>query len=252
MFQNKKSLIESRTKSNYENSFYDHYDNNMHLGLNKNNSYNNPTNWKGSYYTVEKSFSENNFGNNYQRKKPQTSREFSIYDNQTSYSSYKNKNYKTNENKKGINAYNKMSHVQGNYDNFYNSKYQSGYNSYNPYHIPPNNFQEMGTSKKYECGAIYKPKIMEIPISNSNNNLIHLDIKSNQMTKSSKAFQSLQALFKSYEGMCNFILFAKSCSVHVLREETHLIDDIKIINFFKNFEKVSAFGLDTNYPSEGK
>jgi hypothetical protein len=245
MLQNK-NLIENRTKSNYENSYYDQFDNNPQLGLNKNYSHNNHTSWKGSYYTVEKSFSENNF---HQKKRQQTGREFSIYDTQNSYS-HKNKNYKNNENRKGSN-YNKSG--PGVYDNFYNIKYQPGYNNYSNYNVAPTNnyYQETGPSKIVESGSIYKEQIFEKPKFNSNNNLLNFD-PILPSTKNFKSTQSLQALYRNYEGMCNFILFAKSCSVHVLRSETHLIDDIKINNFFKNFEKVSAFGLDSHYPSEGK
>jgi hypothetical protein len=57
----------------------------------------------------------------------------------------------------------------------------------------------------------------------------------------------LQSLLSNYEGMCNFIIFAKSCTTYVHKADTHLIDDIKISNFFKNFEKASAFGIDINY-----
>jgi hypothetical protein len=70
--------------------------------------------------------------------------------------------------------------------------------------------------------------------------------------KSKLKNQSLQILLSHYEGMCNFILFAKACSPYVHKSDTHLIDDIKIFNFFKNFEKVSAFGLDVNYVYESK
>lgn len=75
----------------------------------------------------------------------------------------------------------------------------------------------------------------------------------NQLSPKSKLKnQSLQVLLTHYEGMCNFILFAKACSPYVHKSDTHLIDDIKILNFFKNFEKVSAFGLDINYIFESK
>jgi hypothetical protein len=64
-------------------------------------------------------------------------------------------------------------------------------------------------------------------------------------TKNNKRYSS-QILLTHYEGVCNFLIFIKSCTPYVHKNDTHLIDEIKVPNFFKNFEKVSAFGMDIN------
>jgi len=81
---------------------------------------------------------------------------------------------------------------------------------------------------------------------NSINSSEHSSPVLSTLSKTGKNY-SFQILLAHYEGVCNFLIFAKSCTPYVHKSDTHLIDDIKINNFFKNFEKVSAFGLDVNY-----
>lgn len=60
----------------------------------------------------------------------------------------------------------------------------------------------------------------------------------------------LQMHLNQCEGMCNFIIFANSCTPYVHKTQSHMVDDIKLSKFFENFEKVSAKGLDVYYISE--
>ena len=68
----------------------------------------------------------------------------------------------------------------------------------------------------------------------------------NYLNKNSKlsGFQILQTL---YEGMCNFLIFAKACTPYINLAVSHLLDDTEILDYFKSFEKISAYGLDLNY-----
>jgi hypothetical protein len=58
---------------------------------------------------------------------------------------------------------------------------------------------------------------------------------------------SSQLLVTYNEGLCNFIIFAKSCTPYIMKTDLQHIDDTGINRFFKNFERVSAFGMDVNY-----
>ena len=63
----------------------------------------------------------------------------------------------------------------------------------------------------------------------------------------SKLGDPLHIMLANYEGMCNFTLFANACIQYILKEDIQLVEEVKLSSFFKNFDKVSAFGMDINY-----
>jgi hypothetical protein len=65
--------------------------------------------------------------------------------------------------------------------------------------------------------------------------------------KTMKKNNMAQILLTHNEGLCNFLIFASSCTPYVIKSDTKQIESIKIETFFKSFEKVSAFGIDMSY-----
>lgn len=230
-------MSENRLKSSYENPYDDNFNNNEYT-LNKNYSQNYQS-WKG-YRNVEKSFSENNI-NGYHHQRTREKKEISIYDNNSTYSNHGNKMYnKNNEYKK------KGNHL--NYDNYQRNRYHN-YNPspsyYDKNHKNDYTYYKEG-SNVYSNEKYSKTKKL-------NNLYSYNQGIGDSLTKEKLSQMTLSELLqKSYDGMCNFIIFAKSCSVYILKSETHLIDDIKVSNYFKNFEPVSAYGLDVSYIIDGK
>jgi len=85
--------------------------------------------------------------------------------------------------------------------------------------------------------------INPVPITSFGSNSIGIN---SNYTKLS----SLQILLVLYEGMCNFLIFAKACTPYVNKSVSHLLDDTKLRDYFKSFEKISAYGLDINLINE--
>jgi hypothetical protein len=63
-----------------------------------------------------------------------------------------------------------------------------------------------------------------------------------------------------FDGLCNFILFVKASTPQIKIKDSKLMvrfkfnpkREMKLIDFFSNFEKISTFGLDLNYNLDSK
>lgn len=194
--------------------------------------------------------------------------------------SYYNPQYKNKYNQSQIE---REAYYHNEYD--YNSKYYESYymKSYNPAIITGQNYNpSIFYSEKYNYGYYnadntgnYSSKDCYYTKNNyeggsynkyisSSNNYCHSngDGYSNNYPKiytaeklkknvpKDKYYNSLQIILTHYEGMCNFMVFAKACTPYVPKDEVESIYNMKIIDFLKNFEKISAFGLDINYMNE--
>jgi hypothetical protein len=204
--------------------------------------------------------------------------------NLQSHSSHNNPQYKNKYNQLQME---RETYYPYEYD--YNSKCSESYymKSYNPALINGQNYNFNGIySEKYHTGFYYGDNTVNYSskdcsyysknnyqggsnnkyISSNNNNCYsngdgylnktNFCQKNYTPEKLKKNFpidkykNNLQMILTHYEGMCNFMVFAKACTPYVPKDEVQSIYDMKIVNFFKNFEKVSAFGLDINYINE--
>lgn len=59
-------------------------------------------------------------------------------------------------------------------------------------------------------------------------------------------WNGLQITLSMNEGMCNFLIFAKACSLYINKSMVYYLDDMKLSDLGASFEKISAFGLDIN------
>jgi hypothetical protein len=227
--------------------------------------------------------SNSNFNSNYQKKKFANG-EISIYDSSNNeyyqvdpYSRKDSRddrsgsdylNYYSNGNIPNYNQYsgykNKYNDKFQNYDKdnnkFYSTTNNSNISNYTNINPNSNKYQGKKISNNIvnfnnSGGINFSTESKNNPNNHNSNTTYNPINKINHLnennSKNNKNY-SLQILLTHYEGICNFILFAKSCTPYVFKADTHLIDDIKIFNFFKNFEKISAFGLDINYVYESK
>jgi hypothetical protein len=183
---------------------------------------------------------------------------YSYYSNNYSYSastanSYHNNGYITSK-ETDANYYPELKNNNYiNYTNISNNSYYNGnhcdnycytyddpayyYSFYEKnYHLNKSNGNSIGYNRK--------------DISNNNYNYNKYNIFNNRKKSFNKITDALQILLTHYEGMCNYLIFAKACTPYILKEDFDLVNKIKIINFFKNFEKVSAYGLDINFIHE--
>ena len=102
---------------------------------------------------------------------------------------------------------------------------------------------------------------------NLNNSLSNFTIKSDSISKNINSHNSeevkssklhvqtnktygCQILHTLFEGMCNFLIFAKACTPFINHSLTHLLDDLKLSDYIDSYEKSSAYGLDVNFISE--
>lgn len=224
----------NQEKPNYENyyynNFYDYKDNQQNT-----NQYPYNSGTTGRYYY-------NNQMNKYENNEKYSNR----YDKNYDYESHNRSLHRENSNKfyhhsnshSNIPTKTEIYQVNSNSDLYRQDKSLNFYN------------QNTGASS---CKSVDKINHIQNDTNKEKTADCSLFNQVNQLSPKSKLKnQTLQVLLNNYEGMCNFILFAKACSPYVNKSDTHLIDDIKIFNFFKNFEKVSAFGLDINYIYESK
>lgn len=186
------------------------------------------------YLEMEKSNSSTNVRNYSYRNNKHTNGEISIYENGSG-------NFNPN---RSCNSYN---YPKKKYSNKYGQFYERDLNGNSKYET----VSRKHPSSSNVNGHTYYEDMNNYPNINGNANAPNSHLNSSLGSKNNKHY-SLQILLTHYEGMCNFIIFAKSCTPYVHKKDTHLIDDIKLFNFFKNFEKVSAFGLDINFMSENE
>jgi hypothetical protein len=100
--------------------------------------------------------------------------------------------------------------------NFYT--YNGGYNR-SHYSKESSIYEDAKYKSRASVGAKVAPK---------NNNLIHI-------------------LTTHYEGMCNYLIFSKECTPGIHKNETDYLGISCLSDYLNQFERVSAFGLDTNY-----
>lgn len=59
-----------------------------------------------------------------------------------------------------------------------------------------------------------------------------------------------QALLNKYEGICNFIIFAKRCSLYIEKKKVWCLKKMKFDEFFENFDNVSTTGSEISFLNE--
>jgi hypothetical protein len=93
--------------------------------------------------------------------------------------------------------------------------------------------------QSYEKPRLYKNKYEEYG-------------KQNSPLKYAKKNNMAQILLTHNEGLCNFLIFANSCTPYVINTHTYQFENMKIKTFYKNFERLSAFGIDMSFLYESK
>lgn len=59
-----------------------------------------------------------------------------------------------------------------------------------------------------------------------------------------------QALLNTYEGICNFIIFAKETSLYIEKSKTIELKNMSLIEFFKCFDTITTFGMEIAFLNE--
>jgi hypothetical protein len=231
--------------SNYLVKSYSNFTNLQNPNTNDSSSHIEKANSSNSFYSsnsMTPNMNNNNNSNQYKSSYRQQKRngEISIYDSSPYhqkedyyYNSYNGYNKSNKFNSRGNNKYQQFYEEKENYSKEYSS----------------NNYRNTGNKySNYENGSIYSSNNSSLNTYPSSNKKESSD---NILPKTLKGSTS-QMLSTHFEGMCNFIIFAKSCSPYISKNDSHLFDDIKISHFFKNFEKPSAFGIDVSLISEAE
>lgn len=176
----------------------------------------------------------------------------------------KNNNKTNNQNKL------KMSHNCNTYQDSEVSIYDDCYNKFN--FCNSNNFSYRNSNrnkmynkgkKKYNNNSYYYNTYnnSQLHLSTSTNNSISTKSSSpssissgnftNFIAKFSKPEMTpiypYQALLNKYEGICNFIIFAKRCSLYIEKKKIWNLKKMKVDEFFENFNNVSAVGSEISF-----
>jgi hypothetical protein len=113
-----------------------------------------------------------------------------------------------------------------------------------------NSFKNSQTSNGFINGFEEKISLMGKTSIMTNSHLKNFASNNILVNGNHSKFTDIQILLSLYEGMCNFLIFAKACTPYVNKSVSHLLDDTRINDYFKSFDKISAYGLDVNFINE--
>lgn len=223
---------------------------------NQNNYFYNNNNKKNKYSNGNDFYANNGFQstkNPYQRNGGSFN-EKRQFDNNTNYNKFKNynnandSNNQLNDSVKISDNSKKFSYDNSNLSNVYNLNLSKA-NS-NPTFDYNNAFNHNQTFTGINKG--FEEKIYSIGKTNmmTNSQLKSFGTNNAAANGNYSKLTGGQILLTLYEGMCNFLIFAKACTPYVNKSVSHLLDDTRVNDYFKSFEKISAYGLDVNFINE--
>lgn len=149
------------------------------------------------------------------------------------------------------------------YDDNYNKFNIYNQNIYNPYRPNTGRGKKRNyKNKKYSNNYYYNNT--QLHLSSSTNNSISTK-SSSPASISSLSYNEFitkfvknqilpkfpyQALLNTYEGICNFIIFAKETSLYIDKNKTLELKTMSLIDFFKCFDMIATFGMEISFLNE--